>query len=399
MKKFNKIIVFVTVLVLLISISSCTEGSNLYDGIRETSLRPTANKLLITEGESITYTDSSLTVKSRKWTFEGGTITTSNDGVVTVTYPTASPSTGTGLQAINQGFSTTLQVTHDDDKTESHLFKVKVFRKVVPDFIASRTTEMFGNTIQFTDKTLDGISSFDEAMKEDTILWEFEGGTPATSKERNPKVIYKTPGIYAVKLTVKRSAPASMGTTTRVDYMNILAVPLCDQTVNLVGCGNIGGEIAGLDDWIALGNSSENKIANLSVSTQRFTQGKGSLKYLYDEPGKPAFTNNIIKMENHPFTVTAAGSYTLSMDTFGDILSTGANRDYVFEISTPAVGTTNDANKLFFRTTGGVNWFNASSTVTLAPGKYYVQIKMWNPGFDVNLKLNLFIDNIKVIKN
>ncbi|GEC72513.1 PKD domain-containing protein [Flavobacterium flevense] len=398
MKKNIKTIAFIAVSVLLISVSSCTEGSNLYDGLKDISLKPTANKLLITEGETITYTDSSLTVKSRKWTFEGGNITTSSDGVVTVTYPTASPSTGTGLQAINQGFSTTLQVTHDDNTTESHLFKVKVFRKVVPDFVASRTTEMFGNSIQFTDKTIDGQSSFDEARKDDTILWEFEGGTPATSNERNPKVIYNTPGKYAVKLTVKRSMPASTGTTTRVNYMNILAVPLCDETVNLVGCGNIGGEIAGLGDWIALGNAGENKIANLSVSTQRFTQGTGSLKYLYDEPGKPAFTNNIIKMENHPFTVTTAGSYKLSMDTFGEILSTGANKDYVFEISTPAVGTTNDANKLFFRTTGG-SWFKASSTVTLAPGKYYIQIKMWNPGFDTNLKYNLFIDDIKVIKN
>ncbi|MBR5983094.1 MAG: PKD domain-containing protein, partial [Bacteroidales bacterium] len=35
--------------------------------------------------------------------------------------------------------------------------------------------------------------------------WEFEGGTPATSNQPNPSVVYNTPGSYNVKLTVMNS--------------------------------------------------------------------------------------------------------------------------------------------------------------------------------------------------
>lgn len=37
--------------------------------------------------------------------------------------------------------------------------------------------------------------------------WEFPGGTPATSTDRNPVVIYKSPGVYTVKLTVNKGTP------------------------------------------------------------------------------------------------------------------------------------------------------------------------------------------------
>ncbi|GAA4934578.1 hypothetical protein GCM10023314_03760 [Algibacter agarivorans] len=386
------------VLVLLVTTTACVEDSNLLDGIRAGSFKATANKLLITEGESITYTDSSQTVSSRVWTFEGGNTATSTDEVVNVSYPSPSPSIGTGQARENQGFSTTLEVTHEDGSVESNLFKVKVFQKVVPDFEAEKTSDLFGSTIQFFDRTLDGQSTFEEGRLEDTILWEFEGGNPATSTERNPFVTYADPGVYSVTLTVGRGVPASIGTTTKEDYMNILLVPLCDETVNLIDCGNNDGEIAGLSNWVARGNSGEDRNANLSVSMERFSEGTASLKYLYEEPGVGAFTNNTLRMENYPFTVTTAGDYTVSMDTFGDLIST-THPDYVFEISTPAAGTTADGpTKQFFRTAGGA-WFAASSTKTLQPGDYYVQIKMWNTPFHTDLNMNLFIDNIQVIRN
>jgi hypothetical protein len=47
--------------------------------------------------------------------------------------------------------------------------------------------------------------------------WEFEGGTPATSTEKNPSVNYLNPGIFDVRLTINSGA----STEYRADYVNV----------------------------------------------------------------------------------------------------------------------------------------------------------------------------------
>jgi len=384
-----------TFLVLSFIIVGCENETNVTDGIREVNFKATADKLSITEGQTITYIDSSLNVTSRTWSFEGGDISSSDQETVSVGY--AEPSLGEdGL--LSTGFLTELEITNADGTIESNGFNVKVFPAIVPDFVASTNAAVFGSTIDFTDNTLAAISESEEAKQDDTILWEFEGGIPATSTQRNPSVSYPEAGNFSVKLTVKRSFPESSGTTRREDFIEILLTPPCDNSVNLLGCNNFSAEEEGLSEWEAVDNTEADKSGNLSISTERATEGVASYRYLYDEPGQPAFTNNSLRFVNAAFTVTEEGSYTISLDSYGDILSMG-NMDYVYEISVPIVGTTDDAaTKQFYRTTGGA-WFNASNTKTLAPGDYYVQIKFWNPGFDANLNYYLFIDNISVIRN
>ena len=53
-------------------------------------------------------------------------------------------------------------------------------------------------------------------------LWEFPGGTPATSTEQNPVVLYKEAGVYSSKLTVKSGAETS--TYTRTDFVTVIGV-------------------------------------------------------------------------------------------------------------------------------------------------------------------------------
>lgn len=396
---YNKLLKPVVAGIAILTVGiSCEQESNLYDGIREVTFKATANKLFITEGESITYTDSSLNVASRTWTFDGGSTKSSDQKEVNVGYNVASPSTGNGAQRQNLGYSTNLVVVHDDGSIEKNLFKIKVYPKVVPAFTASKRTVMFGTPVQFTDATLDGQSPFPDAKLDDTILWEFTGGVPATSTSRNPVVTYPKPGLYPVKLSVTRSSPESAGVTVKNDFMNITLTPPCDNSVNLLGCNNFSAEGASLSEWKITGNKGEDKNANLSISTERSVDGEKSFRYAYSEPGAPAFTNNNLRLENAKFNVPVKGAYTLSLSTFGEILSKG-NEDYVYEISMIKAGTTDDGpTKLFFRVKGGA-WFNAVNTKTLEAGDYYVQLKMWNPGFAADLKLNLFIDNIKVVKN
>lgn len=70
----------------------------------------------------------------------------------------------------------------------------------------------------------------------DTYEWEFPGGTPATSNEPNPTVIYYDEGIYDVRLTV--SGPLGESTLTRTEIVKVFSVPqpafayeINDQTV------------------------------------------------------------------------------------------------------------------------------------------------------------------------
>ncbi|MBC8321288.1 MAG: PKD domain-containing protein [Bacteroidetes bacterium] len=66
-------------------------------------------------------------------------------------------------------------------------------------FSASTNTVCEGGSVQFTDLSGGAITSWD---------WTFEGGTPPTSTDQNPSVIYNTQGNYDVTLEV------SDGTTT-----------------------------------------------------------------------------------------------------------------------------------------------------------------------------------------
>jgi len=388
------IINYLAFLSVLLAFTACEDSMDVTDGLREIAFKATANKLVITEGDEITYIDSSLNVASRAWSFEGGTTTTSDQESVTVVYP--EPSLGAGGE-VNNGYLTELEVTYPDGTVESNGFKVRVFPTVNPEFEADKLVAMFGSTVNFFDRTKSGRSAFEDERKEDTILWEFEGGIPATSTERNPSVRYPEVGNYSVKLTIFRSVPESIGSTTQEEFIEIRLTPPCDNSINLIDCNNSDGESESLAEWVALGSGGEDKTANFTTSTERFTEGTASLKFSFDEPGKPAFTNNFLRFVNASFTVAEEGAYTVSMDVYADIMSSGT--DYVFEISTPLIDTTNDGpTKQFFRTAGGA-WFNAVSTKNLAPGEYYIQIKMWNTPWHLDMKYDMYLDNISVVRN
>jgi PKD repeat protein len=67
------------------------------------------------------------------------------------------------------------------------------------EFSSNQNLICSGESIQFQDNSYNNVS---------TWFWEFEGGVPATSNERNPIVVYNQPGKFKVKLT------ASDGTNT-----------------------------------------------------------------------------------------------------------------------------------------------------------------------------------------
>ncbi|NDK54922.1 M43 family zinc metalloprotease [Pontibacter fetidus] len=68
-----------------------------------------------------------------------------------------------------------------------------------------------GEAMNFQDKSV--------GVKPTTWLWEFEGGTPATSTDRNPTVTYKKPGKYKVTLTISNTQMSS--TETKSQFIEV----------------------------------------------------------------------------------------------------------------------------------------------------------------------------------
>ncbi len=81
---------------------------------------------------------------------------------------------------------------------------------LVADFEADNPSTVQGAEVQFTDLSFGTISSWH---------WEFEGGTPATSSEENPMVIYSDTGFYSVKLVI--SDEINSDSLTKENYIYV----------------------------------------------------------------------------------------------------------------------------------------------------------------------------------
>lgn len=82
-------------------------------------------------------------------------------------------------------------------------------------FSSDSTAIRLGGTIHFEDKSAGIPTSWN---------WNFTGGNPSASSERNPTVVYSTPGYYTVKLSVSNS----YGTDSiiRTNYIHVLGAQM-----------------------------------------------------------------------------------------------------------------------------------------------------------------------------
>lgn len=133
---------------------------------------------------------------------------------------------GSGLPTM--GYITTMYIIPDMGKLRMGSSRgawehdLPVASDVVSHFsVSSRnSSSCYLDTIKFFD-----YSSYYGATSS-TFAWTFEGGTPSTSTEMNPKVVYTTPGIYDVTLQVT-DANGQSDTYTREDFMTIFQAETC----------------------------------------------------------------------------------------------------------------------------------------------------------------------------
>lgn len=113
-------------------------------------------------------------------------------------------------------FTVTLWVYNQCD-TSVYTSTVNVVLPPSAGFSASPLSGCASLEVQFFDESSESVTAW---------LWTFESGSPASSTDPNPTVIYHTPGVYSVKLEV--SNPIGVGTIEVVDYIEVLDVPVPD---------------------------------------------------------------------------------------------------------------------------------------------------------------------------
>jgi PKD repeat protein len=80
-----------------------------------------------------------------------------------------------------------------------------------PKFATTEDTVYTTHEVLFSDSSTGQPTSW---------LWEFEGGTPATSANQNPVIIYENEGVFDVTLTVTNANGTQ--TVTKTDYITVL---------------------------------------------------------------------------------------------------------------------------------------------------------------------------------
>ncbi|MCD6113298.1 MAG: C10 family peptidase [Bacteroidales bacterium] len=165
----------------------------------------TADTTYVSPEGSINYTDLSEGVPtSWQWTFEGGTPNSSTE---------QNPE---NIVYNNLGkYSVTLISTNDfgaDTITKTNYITVGIAPEA--DFTADNTEIPANDTVSFSDASLYEPTSWQ---------WTFEGGTPDTSTEQNPKIAYKTPGVYSVTLIAKNIFGED--TKVKTNYITVNEIP------------------------------------------------------------------------------------------------------------------------------------------------------------------------------
>ena len=136
------------------------------------------------------------------------------------------------------------------------------------EFTADNTTVEAGATVNFTDQS---------TMMPTSWSWTFDGGTPATSTQQNPSVVYETPGTYSVSLTVTNAQGTD--TETKTGYITVtraseVIVEWNFPTTSADATAD-GGITANLTKTLTVGGGVNNPTYNTNGATTKCANASG----------------------------------------------------------------------------------------------------------------------------
>lgn len=178
----------------------------------------------------------------------------------------------------------------------------------VADFYAQSSEVDMGIPVYFYDNSTNDVT---------TYLWRFPGGDPATSSEKNPEVVFNSPGFYTASLTVSNEGGSDSKTV--VDIIEVLAsAPIVDFIANKTFVQ--AGEVIQLTD-ISTG---------VDPSTLLYKWWN-----IYAPDGQTTFLNTLDDVVI--FTPTVAGYYDVKL-TIGTIYGDGLElKENFIEVYAPGL--------------------------------------------------------------
>lgn len=131
-------------------------------------------------------------------------------------------------------------------------------------FAASATTITAGQSVSFSDESTGGPTSWS---------WSFPGGTPATSTEQNPTVVYNAAGTYDVQLTVSNAD----GSDTQLSSGHITVNPATVSYCSSAGSRSTYEHIANVSVGGFSNASGAANYTDFSTLTVAITKGSNSI--------------------------------------------------------------------------------------------------------------------------
>ena len=99
---------------------------------------------------------------------------------------------------------------------------------IIADFTAEKELVTVGTSVRFNDLS--------QGLRIIHWEWQFEGGTPSTSTERNPVVVYEMPGLFGVTLTVT-DASGQTHTLTKSKFIDVYhSIPIQNGDITVTDC-------------------------------------------------------------------------------------------------------------------------------------------------------------------
>jgi PKD repeat protein len=304
----------------------------------------------------VDFTNSTTGATSYSWDFGDGNSSTDTDPVHTY------EEDGT--------YEVVLTATNDCGSVTS-TETVVVVSMPTAGFTADATNGCAPMTVQFSNNSSQNAETFE---------WSFPGGDPATSTEENPTVVYNTPGVFGVTLTVTNAAGSN--TSNEVDFVTVNAAPATsfDHSIsgNDVTFENTSDNFTSYSWDFGDGNTSdENNPTHTYESDGAYTV----VLTTTNECGSTTFETVVVIATEGPiaaFTAMAEEGCAPFVVEFENLSSQNAETfEWTFEGGDPA--TSNEENP----------------TVTYnAPGVYSVTLTVTNAnGSDTSTEMDYIIVN------
>lgn len=165
----------------------------------------TASPMTISVGESVQFQDQTTNNPTNwEWTFEGGqpAMSTEQNPLVSYSHPGQYDVT---LKVWNASGSNTI--------TKEKFITVNAVMPVA-EFVGTPTEIEEGQTVSFQNQSTNATN----------YVWIFDGGTPATSEDENPTVLYSKAGQYDV--TLKAISASGETVKTKEKYITVKKAPV-----------------------------------------------------------------------------------------------------------------------------------------------------------------------------